>query len=91
MKKHIKLLLFSLSLFLLFVPQTRPKAEVSLDEFVGETVTIGTVGEELADIWEFVADKAAEDGIELDIVLFTDYNTPNISLVDGSLDRKSVV
>lgn len=89
MKKRIKLLLFSLLLFLFLEPMAPAKAEVFSEEFVGETVTIGTVGEELADIWEFVADKAAEDGIELDIVLFTDYNTPNISLVDGSLDMNA--
>lgn len=89
MKKRIKLLLFSLLLFLFLEPMAPAKAEVNSEEFAGETVTIGTVGEELADIWEFVADKAAEDGIELDIVLFTDYNTPNISLVDGSLDMNA--
>lgn len=75
---------------MLFVSHTTVSfAQDSEGEFSGETVKIGTVGSELADIWEFVADKASEEGIELEIVLFTDYNSPNISLVDGSLDMNA--
>lgn len=89
MKKFIKLLLFSTSLLFLLSSLQVAQSEEDTDKFAGEKVKIGTVGDELADIWEFVADKAAEEGIELEIILFTDYNTPNISLVDGSLDMNA--
>lgn len=39
-----------------------------------------------AEILEFVKDDLAEEGIELEIVEFTDYVTPNLSLDDGSID-----
>lgn len=56
-------------------------------EFEGEKVSIGVVGDEYAEIWEYVADKALEEeGIELDVVLLTDYNIPNEALSDGSID-----
>ncbi|XJS11645.1 MetQ/NlpA family ABC transporter substrate-binding protein [Aerococcaceae bacterium WGS1372] len=56
-------------------------------EFEGEKVSVGVVGPEYEEIWKFVAEKAREEeGIELDVVLFTDYNTPNEALRDGSID-----
>lgn len=56
-------------------------------EFEGEKVSIGVVGDEYAEVWEYVADKALEEeGIELDVVLLTDYNIPNEALSDGSID-----
>lgn len=56
-------------------------------EFDGEKVSVGVVGPEYEEIWKFVAKKALEEeGIELDVVLFTDYNTPNEALRDGSID-----
>ncbi|RQD78808.1 MAG: ABC transporter substrate-binding protein [Halanaerobium sp. MSAO_Bac5] len=39
-----------------------------------------------AEILEFVQDDLAERGIELEIIEFTDYVTPNLSLDDGSID-----
>ncbi|ADQ15450.1 MetQ/NlpA family ABC transporter substrate-binding protein [Halanaerobium hydrogeniformans] len=39
-----------------------------------------------AEILEFVQDDLAEKGIELEIIEFTDYVTPNLSLDDGSID-----
>ena len=55
-------------------------------EFDGEKVSVGVVGDLGLEIWEFVAEKALEQGIEIDLILLTDYNTPNQSLQDGSLD-----
>lgn len=56
-------------------------------EFEGQKVSVGVVGSEYEEIWEYVADKALEEeGIELEVVLFTDYNTPNEALRDGSID-----
>ena len=39
-----------------------------------------------AEILEFIKDDLAAEGIELDIVEFTDYVTPNLALDDGSID-----
>lgn len=56
-------------------------------EFEGETVTVGVVSEAEEQVWEFVAEQALEqEGIELELVLFTDYVQPNVALQDGSTD-----
>ncbi|MFW6000729.1 MAG: MetQ/NlpA family ABC transporter substrate-binding protein [Bacillota bacterium] len=39
-----------------------------------------------AEVLEFVKEDLAEEGIELEVVEFTDYVTPNLSLDDGSID-----
>lgn len=50
-----------------------------------ETVKVGVVGEN-NDAWEHVRDVVAEDGINLEIVTFSDYQTPNTALAEGDLD-----
>lgn len=50
-----------------------------------ETIRLGVVGEDVEE-WEFVADKVADDGINLEIVSFTDYSQPNRALADGEID-----
>lgn len=56
-------------------------------EFEGEHVTVGVVSEAEEQVWKFVAEQALEqEGIELELVLFTDYVQPNIALFDGSTD-----
>lgn len=56
-------------------------------EFEGETVTVGVVSEAEEQVWEFVSEQALEqEGIELELVLFTDYVQPNVALQDGSTD-----
>lgn len=58
--------------------------------FEGEQVKIGVVGDEYAEIWEYVAEKAfEEEGIELEVVLLTDYVLPNQALMDGSIDMNA--
>ncbi|MRJ46788.1 MetQ/NlpA family ABC transporter substrate-binding protein [Fundicoccus ignavus] len=58
----------------------------STTAFAQEQVSIGVVGEEYEQVWLYVAEKAAEEDIELDVILLTDFNIPNISLADGTLD-----
>lgn len=58
----------------------------STTAFAQEQVSIGVVGEEYEQAWLYVAEKAAEEDIELDVILLTDFNIPNISLADGTLD-----
>lgn len=57
------------------------------DGFEGEAVSLGVVGDEYAEVWEYVSDKALEEeGIDLDVILFTDFNIPNEALADGSIN-----
>lgn len=86
MKKCLKFigLVYLLSAFIF---TTTNSALAQDKEFEGEKVSIGVVGPEYEEIWKFLAEKALEEeGIEVDIVLFTDYNTPNEALRDGSID-----
>ena len=51
------------------------------------TVKVGALQTPAGDILEFVADNLAADaGLTIEFVPFTDYNTPNIALSDGSTD-----
>lgn len=86
-KKYIQLILaISLVVGQLVLPALSGVAEEE-KEFEGETVIVGTVSDAALELWEYVADKALEEeGIILDIVLFNDYNQPNVALQNGSLD-----
>lgn len=56
-------------------------------EFEGETIVVGTVSDSALELWEYVAAKALEEeGIVLEIVLFNDYNQPNVALQNGSIE-----
>lgn len=67
------------------------QAVVAQDKsFAGEQVKVGVVGDSAEETWQHVAEVALEqEGIEIETVLFTDYNTPNTALADGSLDLNS--
>lgn len=53
-----------------------------------ETVTIGVVGEN-NEVWDYVIDKLADEGISAELVKFTDYNQPNNALAEGEIDLNS--
>ena len=56
-------------------------------EFVGQKVKLGLVAEADKELWHAVAEKAKKDeGIEIEITNFSDYNLPNAAVEDGSLD-----
>lgn len=56
-------------------------------EFDGQTVKVGVVGDSDKQLWDFVAEKAKkEEGINVEVVNFTDYNLINGATADGSLD-----
>ncbi len=59
-------------------PAGQQKEQVTLK--VGATVTPHS------EILESIKEAAAAEGINLDIVVFTDYVQPNLALADGSLD-----
>lgn len=50
-----------------------------------DTVRLGVVGED-NDVWEFVADKLEDQGVDLELVTFADYSQPNRALADGEID-----
>ena len=51
-----------------------------------QKLSIGSTPVPHSEILNFIRDDLAEEGIELEIVEFTDYVTPNIALDDGSID-----
>ncbi len=57
-------------------------------EEVSETdeLSVGVVGENAQIIWEDIAERVAEQNIELEVVQFSDYNQPNEALAGGDLD-----
>lgn len=48
-------------------------------------VTLGISGSDTT-IWDYIADKAEKEGIDLEIITFSDYVAPNIALAEGELD-----
>lgn len=59
------------------------------NEFEGKTVKIGVVGSTMKDIMTYVAEKAAKEGITLEVTELNDYNTPNTALLDGDIDMNA--
>ena len=61
------------------------------NEATGEettTVKLGVVGE-VNEPWEYVKEQLAADCINLELVKFSDYATPNTALAEGELDLNS--
>mgnify|MGYP002681389948 FL=1 len=50
------------------------------------TVKLGVVGAVYEDLWKPAQDKLKDDGINLEIVQFSDYVTPNNALNNGDID-----
>jgi len=53
-----------------------------------DVVQIGVVGEN-NEVWNHVIDKLADQGIEAELVRFSDYNTPNRALENEEIDLNS--
>lgn len=51
----------------------------------GVTVKIGVVGE-VNEPWEYVKEQLEPEGINIELVTFTDYATPNTALAEGEVD-----
>jgi len=63
-----------------------PAAAPAADGDLG-TVTVGALATPAGDILKFVQENLAADaGLEITFQEFTDYNTPNVALSDGSID-----
>lgn len=54
-----------------------------------DPIILGIVGEDSAPPWEVVIEKAEEEGLYIELKIFTDYNTPNDALAAGDLDLNS--
>ncbi|WP_100011730.1 MetQ/NlpA family ABC transporter substrate-binding protein [Lentibacillus sediminis] len=52
------------------------------------TVSVGISGSDTT-VWDFVAEKAAEEGINVEIVRFSDYVQPNLALAEGEIDANA--
>lgn len=55
------------------------------DPYAGQTVKIGVVGAS-DEYWQTYVDAASAEGIEVELVDFTDYNQPNPALSAGEVD-----
>lgn len=53
------------------------------------TVKIGVTGSQMQTVWEYVAEKAKKENINLEVVTFSDYVQPNTALAEGSLQMNA--
>ncbi|WP_175990293.1 MetQ/NlpA family ABC transporter substrate-binding protein [Bacillus sp. Marseille-Q1617] len=83
MKKSISLLSLAVLLFTLILSGcSGDKASGSGEK---EVVKVGLNGSGVP-IWEYIKEKAAKEGIEIELVEFADYVRPNQALADGDID-----
>ena len=63
-------------------------SDANTDNQTGETVTVklGVVGGIYDDMWASAKAALADEGIDLEIVQFSDYVTPNNTLANGDID-----
>jgi len=86
--KRIKKGFLGLTLALGLLVTTACGTDTATDAEKTEPIKIGVVGE-VNEVWDFVKEKLAADGIEIELVKFTDYATPNVALAEGELDLNS--
>jgi D-methionine transport system substrate-binding protein len=83
MKKSISLVSLAVLLFTLILSGcSGDKASGSEEK---EVVKVGVNGSGVP-IWDYIKEKAAKEGIEIEIVEFADYVRPNQALADGDID-----
>ena len=61
------------------------KQEIAKETKPAEHVKVAVVGSAAHEIWDFVADKAKKENIDLEIVEMNDYVLPNTALEEGSV------
>ncbi len=82
MKRFFKLL----TVILLAGLGLAPVAQAEDKPFADETVKLGLVAGPSQDVWEVVIKNAKKEGINIEEVVFTDYNQPNAALQNGEID-----
>jgi D-methionine transport system substrate-binding protein len=83
----MKKLFLALIILTLAVFSTACSSETSGKEKTVK-VKVGVSGSDNR-IWDFVAEKAAKEGIEVEIISFSDYVQPNMALAEGELDANA--
>ena len=61
------------------------KQETTKETKPAEHVKVAVVGSEAHEIWDFVAEKAKKENIDLEVVEMNDYVLPNTALEEGSV------
>lgn len=70
---------------LLLTACSAPSSDAPAEDAGSETVKLGVVGAS-DPYWETFVDAAADEGITVELIDFTDYNQPNPALSEGELD-----
>ncbi|TMU85878.1 MetQ/NlpA family ABC transporter substrate-binding protein [Bacillus sp. BHET2] len=83
MKKSISLASIAILLFTLILSGCSGNSASGSGE--KKVVKVGVNGSGVP-IWEYMKEKAAKEGIEIEIVEFADYVRPNQALADGDID-----
>lgn len=88
MKKIGYLLIIGLLVIALLAgcTQTETPTETSVEDNEVALLKVGASPVPHAEILEFVAPILQEEGIQLEIIEFTDYTTPNLALAEASID-----
>lgn len=86
--KRLKKGFLGLTLALGLLVTTACGTDATSDAKASEPIKIGVVGE-VNEVWDFVKEKLAADGVEIELIKFTDYATPNVALAEGELDLNS--
>ncbi|MBP1971075.1 D-methionine transport system substrate-binding protein [Virgibacillus natechei] len=74
--------------FILFITVLAAIITACSSSEAATTVELGISGSDTT-IWDYVADKAEEEGIEIEIVRFSDYVQPNLALAEGEIDANA--
>ena len=59
---------------------------LALSASAAVTVRLGVTGSVYDEMWQPVKEMLAKEGIDLEVIQFTDYVTPNRALADGDID-----
>lgn len=88
-RKSLKVGLAFCSALLLAACGNNSSDQASTDQVDTEetrSYSVGVVGDVSAEIWEDVATRLEDQGIDLEVVTFSEYSQPNRALEDGELD-----
>ena len=84
--KKIKLSVVCLLLILLAIVFTACSNTTGKDE--QNLIRLGINGDE-SEVWAYIKEELAKEGINLEIVSFSDYTRPNLALSEGEIDINS--
>lgn len=88
MKKIIKAILVLLLTLSLTACGAKDSSKDTPKSDEKNTIKIGVVGTK-NETWKFVIEKLKKEGIDVELVEFTDYNQPNVALLSKDIDLNS--